>query len=167
MSAKLQESKDNGAHAMLGKLVGEWEGMAKTWFEPDKVADESPSRGTIKLILNGSYALYEYKGSFGGKPLEGMAIIGYHLDLRKFECAWVDSFHTGSAIIFSEGKRNENDIKVTGQYAYVTPDAEQYWGWRTEIAIVSDNEIVFTAFNISPEGEEQKATELRYNRVGE
>ncbi len=165
MGEKFENSKASGQHAQLSKLVGKWEGIAKTWFEPDKTADESPSQGTMRLILDGQYILLEYKGSFGGKPLEGLAIIGYHLDLRKFQCAWVDSFHTGSAILFSEGMKDDKSINVLGSYAYVTPELEQYWGWRTEIEILNEEEVKFTAYNVSPEGDEAKATEIIYKKV--
>lgn len=167
MSEKLESSKSSGAHFQLSKLIGEWEGIAKTWFEPDKTADESPVHGTMRPILGGRFILHEYQGSFGGKPLDGMAIIGYHLDLQKFQCAWIDSFHNGTAIMFSEGKKNAADISFLGNYAYVTPEAEQYWGWRTEIEITAADEIKLTAYNVSPEGDEARATETIYKRVQE
>jgi Protein of unknown function (DUF1579) len=42
---------------------------------------------------------------------------------------------------------------------------EQHWGWRTEIEMPGDDEVKITAYNISPEGEEARATELLYRRV--
>ncbi|HSI70932.1 MAG TPA: hypothetical protein VK941_11910 [Gillisia sp.] len=39
----------------------------------------------------------------------------------KFQCAWIGSFHNGTAIMFSGGKKGEKDISVLGSYAYVTP----------------------------------------------
>jgi hypothetical protein len=165
MTQKLTLSKNSGAHYQLSKLAGEWDGTTKTWFDPNKLEDESPNKGTIRPILDGRYMLYEYKSSMGEKPLAGMAIIGYHLDLNRYQIAWVDSFHTGSAIMFSEGERNNQDMNVLGSYAYVTPDAEQWGGWRTTIEIVSETEIIIRAFNIY-EGDETRATETVYKRVG-
>ena len=165
MSDKFEVSKTSGVHFQLSRLVGEWEGSSKTWFEPTAVADESPVRGSMRLVLDGRFILHEYSGSFAGKPLQGMTIFGYHLGLKKFQSALIDSFHNDTALMFSEGMRGSEDFKVLGSYAYVTPEAEQHWGWRTELEILSDDEVLITAYNISPAGEEAKATELRYKRI--
>ena len=165
MSDKFEASKTDGAHYHLSRLVGNWEGTTKVWFEPNVVRDESPVKASMKLILEGRFILHEYTGSLGGKPLEGLAIYGYHLGLKKYQSAWIDSFHNGSAIMFSEGTKAADGMNVLGSYAYVTPETEQHWGWRTELSVVSDDEVVFTAYNISPEGQEDKATETVYKRV--
>ena len=165
MSEKFETSKETGAHFQLSRLVGEWEGTTKLWFEPGKLADESPVRGNMRLVLDGRFILHEYKGSQGGKPLEGIAFYGFHLGLNKFQSAWIDSFHTGSAIMFSEGNKGENNISMLGSYAYVTPEIEQYWGWRTTIEMISDDELLIIAYNVTPEGEEAQATKTVYKRV--
>ena len=165
MSEKFETSKATGVHFRLSKLAGEWEGTTKTWFEPDKIADESAIRGSMRLILNGRFIIHEYKASFGDKPLEGIAIYGYHLDTGKFQSAWSDSFHNGTAIMFSEGGRGNDSFAMLGSYAYVTPELEQQWGWRTEIEIINEDEVKITAYNISPEGDEAKATETLYKKM--
>ncbi len=162
--SKLETSKTSGIHLQLSKLAGNWAGTSKVWFEPGDPVDTAEVTGTMKLIMNGKYILHEYKSAFQGKPLEGIAIYAYNLDLNKYEMAWIDSFHTGTFIMFSEGKRNTDEFKMLGSYAYVTPETEQHWGWRTEINMTSDDDVVITAYNISPEGEESKATEFVYKR---
>jgi hypothetical protein len=162
----METSKTSGIHFQLNQLVGEWEGTAKTWFEPDKIADESPMRGSMKLILGEKFILHEYSGSFEKKPLEGIAIYGYHTGLKKFQSAWIDSFHNGTAIMFSESNKGNENFDVLGSYFYITPEMEQKWGWRTHIDIVSNDEVRITAFNVTPEGEESKATEIIYRRIG-
>ncbi len=165
MANKFEASKTAGLHYQLNRLTGNWKGTSKTWFEPDKVADESPVEATIKTILGGRFVMHEYKGSFEGKPLEGLAIYGYHLGLEKFQSIWLDSFHNGAAMMFSEGKRGSDAFDMLGGYTYVGPEMEQHWGWRTEIELPSNDRLVITAYNISPEGIEQKATETIYERI--
>ncbi len=165
MSEKWQNSKTTGVHFQLSRLAGEWVGTTKVWFEPDKIADESPVRGSMRSILDGRFIMHEYKGSFGGKPLEGIAIFGYHLEQEKIQAVWIDSFHNGTALMFSEGKKGDRRLSMLGSYAYITPDMEQHWGWRTEIEMLNDDEVKITAYNISPEGEEAKATETLYKKI--
>jgi hypothetical protein len=164
MSQKFEASKETGPHAQLAKLTGSWKGISRTWFEPGNPSDESPISGSIKPILGERFVMHEYQSSLGGKALEGIMIIGYHLALEKYQCSWVDSFHNGTAIMFSEGQRKAPQMAFTGEYAYVTPEKEHIWNWRTEIEL-KDNTLIITAYNISPEGQEDKATEIVYQRI--
>ncbi|HSB93644.1 MAG TPA: DUF1579 domain-containing protein [Flavitalea sp.] len=165
MSQALEESKTVGPHHQLSKLVGAWKGLSRVWFDPAKLEDESPITGTMRLLMDGRYVLHEYRTGFGDKEITGMAIYGYNLDTQKYQCAWIDSFHTATMILFSEGKKADQKMEVLGSYAYVTPESEQYWGWRSNIEVISPEEIVLTAYNITPDGDETKATEIVYKKV--
>jgi hypothetical protein len=165
MSQKLNDSKLNGPHFQLSRLVGDWKGTTKTWFDPSKLEDESPIKGTMKLILDGRFIMHEYQSSFGDQSLSGIAIYGFDLNTQKYQCAWMDTFHNGTAIMFSKGNKGEEGINVLGSYAYITPETEQHWGWRTQLDIISDSGIMITTYNISPEGQETKATETNYSKV--
>jgi hypothetical protein len=157
-----QSMASGGRHAALQKLLGEWVGTARVWFEPDKLGEEASVRGTIRSVLDGRFVVHEYATTFFGAPNDGIAIIGWHMDAARYEMAWVDAGHSGTAIMFCEGGRDAADVSVLGHYG--GHDGGQPWGWRTAIEQPDDDSLIITAWNITPEGEESKATEIAYRR---
>ncbi len=150
-------------HHFLAQLAGGWAGRTRVWIEPDSSPVESPTQGSIQLILDGRFALYLYQSSMDGEPLHGLFTFGYNTNLDRYETAWVDSYHNNTAIMFCSGDARENGFSVLGSY----PDAAggPDWGWRTEIEMPDRDHLIITAFNISPEGVEAKAVETRLNRI--
>lgn len=161
--SKFETSKENGPHLRLSNLVGIWEGNTKTWFEKDVLADEAPMRAKINLLLDGRFINYEYSSTLNGKPYQGIMTWAYDLGNEKCQCSWVDSFHMGTAIMHSEGHETKNGFSVTGTYGWIGIGAP--WSWRTELEIINLDQFMIRAFNISPEGDEAKATETIYYRV--
>ena len=160
MSVKFEASLKDGMHHFLKSLEGNYEGVTKVWFEPDKLADESRCTGSLRSILGGRFLLHEYQGTLEGKPIEGLAIIGCSLGDNKLQTAWIDSFHNGTAIMFSQNNTTAAPYSVLAHYA-----GEPAWGWRTEITKENDDKICITMFNIPPGGTESKAVETIYTRV--
>jgi len=154
---------EGGRHHGLARMAGEWAGTYKLWFEPDKLAGESTQRGSIRSIAGGRFLLHEYEGSFDGEPFSGVAILGHHIDDGTWESAWVDSFHTGTAIIFSASPSGDERFSALGSYG--DGQGGPRWGWRTELEQPDADTLVITMFNITPNGDEAKAVEIRYARV--
>ncbi|MGV3603463.1 MAG: DUF1579 domain-containing protein [Dyadobacter fermentans] len=160
---KFETSLESGVHHQLQALTGTWQGITKTWFEPDVLADESEMKGTIRSVLGGRFLLHEYQGSLDGKPFEGIAFYGFDIPNNNFQAAWIDSFHMGTGVMLSNGTPTENGFSVIGQYSI--PEYPQPWKWRTVAELKDANTLVLTAYNISPEGQEDKATETVYKRI--
>jgi hypothetical protein len=150
----------------LDQLIGEWEGAARTYFEPDNVADESRWRGSIRAVVPGRFLLHEYRsipptGSVIG-ALQGAMLFGDERDAGLHVCAWNDSFHMSKSTMISRGPRAPRGFSVLGSYA-APPGPD--WGWRTSFDLITPDRLVILMTNISPEGEESRAVEIEYARV--
>jgi hypothetical protein len=167
MSDALEASKQDGPHALLAKTVGSWEGTARTWFEPDELADTSPVKGSFRSVLDGRFVVHEYEGPLMGHSMKGVALHGYTLHEKRFETAWIDSCHNATRIMLSLGEQGAwsgGDVgSVLGSYpAPEGPD----WGWRTEIDVSGAPErLVVRHYNVTPDGQEAIGVEFDYTRV--
>lgn len=47
----------------LRALIGKWEGISRTWFEPGKLADESRITGEFVDVLEGRFVRHTYEGT--------------------------------------------------------------------------------------------------------
>ncbi len=110
-SAKDESPSTKGMYSMsqelLESLVGSWEGTCRTWFEPDKLADESKIKGTIRPVLDGRFFRHEYESTIQGQPRHGDETIAFNSVTNRFQISWVDDFHMNYGIMFSEGEATE------------------------------------------------------------
>jgi hypothetical protein len=157
----LEASLADGPHGLLARLVGGWSGSTKTWFEPDKLADESKFEGRFSPLLDGRFVAFEYTAELSGKPRGGRAWYGYHLDGGEFTKAWIDSFHTNTSMMTFTGAAIEGGFEVAGTYA--AGDGPP-WGWRSRVVLSGDDNLVITDFNVTPDGEAARAIETALRR---
>ncbi|HZF16847.1 MAG TPA: DUF1579 family protein [Steroidobacteraceae bacterium] len=167
-SAGAQDGKPMTGEQVLKSLIGKWEGNCRTWFVPDKIEDESKVTGEFASVLDGGYVRHVYTGSMHGKPRRGEELLVFNAATKTFQASWIDSFHTRTMILFSEGAGTARGFSVRGDYS--VGEKEPKWGWRTEYTLVDEDHLTITSYNIIPKGSkypaaDYKAIEVTYQRV--
>jgi Glyoxalase-like domain/Protein of unknown function (DUF1579) len=142
-------------HARLMALAGHYQGNTRTFVDPNAAPDLADDTLYIEPALGGRWLRLQWFGTVFGKPRSGEMLLGFHIDAGEYEMTWADTFHTGSAIMWSSGKaRQDGVVSVIGSYAA----GPERWGWRTEFHLDRDA-LRLRAFNISPNGHEDRAIE--------
>lgn len=148
-------------HQALAELAGRWSGDTELYLDPAAAPETSPTWATIEPLLAGRWLRIEYRGTATAQPHAGALILGYHRDAGAFEAAWIDSFHTGTAMMMSVGEaRADGVISVLGSYA---AGAER-WGWRTTLRRAGADALLIESFNVTPDGQEFPAVVTRLRR---
>ena len=145
-----------------GDWIGEWSGICRTWFEPGILADESELRGRWEWAIEGKILRHAYTGEIQGKPRRGEEFLAYNPITARVQHSWWDDFHMNQLLLISKGSWITNGCSVRGDYDVGVE--LPMWGWRTEFVSTSTDQLTITSFNVTPEGEEAKALELRYQR---
>ena len=157
------EQTSESPHHFLTQLAGGWTGTSRIWLEPEKLLDEAPLVGNIQVILDGRFIMFLYQASVEGEAQHGMFTFGYNTTKDRYEASWLDSWHNNTAIMFCVGSARENGFQVIGNYP--DPTGGPDWGWRTEVNLMDEDNLTITAYNITPNGEEAKATEAKLTRM--
>jgi len=153
------------AHARLLRLAGQWRGVARTWLEPGKPPSEARWEGSIAPVLGGRFVRFTYGSELQGTPFAGELLIAYESGEGLWRTSWVDSFHTGTAILVSvgEGGAGAQPVRVRGSY-FAAP-GHPHWGWRTELDDSDPAGLALRMFNVSPEGQEDLGVEVVLRRA--
>ena len=147
-------------HKILAKCEGTWNAQVKAWFG-SKEPTESKGVMKRKMIMDGRYLRESFTGSFADKKFEGLGVIGYDVDKKKYVMSWVDNFSTG--VVINEGTYDPSKKTLTFVGEENTPKGKL----RTKdvLTFVSETEQQFNMFRSPAPGKEFKVMEITYKRV--
>ncbi len=156
----------DAAHARLAKLVGKWRGGSKTIMGPDAPAVEGPWEGEVTALLGGRFVRFGYRGMVGDKPHTGELTVAYESAEKVWRMSWIDSFHTGTAILgMASEPGRDGDSEIGARGTWFAAEGHPHWGWRTVIDDAQPGAMILRMYVATPEGEEALGVEVLLERV--
>jgi hypothetical protein len=160
MMAEMEKAATPGPeHKALVEGVGNWTATSKMWMEPGKPPTETTGSEEVKSVLGGRFVQLNFKGSFMGKPFEGVGLDGYDNIKKKYVMTWADSM--GTTIIYAEGTGDAKQRVYSGEE---TMPNGQKRSFRWVLKIDSKDKRSMEMFAPGPDGKEAKEMEIVYTR---
>lgn len=147
--------------SLIGQLIGKWNGTVSTWTQPQLPAMTGEISGVFSKVLDGRSVLYEYNSNLDDHRSDGMAVIGKDITDGRLRMAWVDTFHTSSDLMILEEKDSKpGELLLGGSYGA----GPETWGWRMVFRPLGDDELFIGHFNVTPDGQQHRAVEIKLQR---
>ena len=153
-------AKPGKPHQHFKRLVGRWNAEILNYEDPSGKPTKNKGTSNIRLLLGGRFMQHNFRGSFGGKPFQGIGITGYDNAQRKYVGTWMDNMGTGMMTI--EGKYDAKSNTLTEMGTAIVPGGKMQFKMVSKY--LSNDKYTFTMSMVSKEGE-RKMMEITYTRV--
>jgi len=158
MQAMMASMAPGSKHAELAKQVGEWDTDCEQ-FMPGMPVQKTKGSATITMIMNGRYLREEFKGTMMGQPFDGLMLLGYDNNLKRYDSTWIDSMGTGMMVSHSKG---DDPTELCG--SFYCPMAGKEISARLVTKVVSDDKHLFEMHAPGPDGKEAIMMRITYSR---
>jgi len=160
MAAMAKLATPGPQHAVLKPLVGSWKTVTKAWMGPGE-PQVSEGSSEVTWVLGGRFVTEEYKGTFMGKPFEGMGLFGYDNQHKEYVSTWADIM--GTSITMSKGRADDGGKTLTYASMFDDPMTGQKKPFKMVTKIIDDNNHTFSMFE-DVNGKETMTMEITYTR---
>jgi len=151
----------NENHKVLDTLVGNWDHTVKWWMSPDSEPALSNGTSEIKWIMGGRFIKHTAEGTSMGQPFEGMGILGYDNEKKKYQSVWIDTMGTG--IVRGGGNYDPTTMTISEEGTFSCP-LEGDKSYRGVTKITDKDNFTYEWYMAGPDGNEFRAMEITYTR---
>lgn len=131
------------AHALLQRLVGEWEVAVRTPADPVERLDRGSAKGVA--LLGGRYVQLQFALTVARWPFEAVQVLGFDALRQQFTASWRDSASTWATECAGAPRADRPDLLAL---AGTTVDAVDPGGrpFRLEIDLAFDQRVTVKLF---------------------
>ncbi len=147
----------------LFSLIGEWTAVNRLWLSPQEPVRESDATASVARVAQGNFLTIRYAWADGGRPQDGLLVLGRVADSDDANAAWIDSWHMADKIMSLRGKVGDaGEVSLVGSYA-APPGPD--WGWRIDLEPGAGDSFRLVMYNVTPDGQEHLAVEAAFSRA--
>jgi len=152
-------------HRQLTPFIGEFRADVKLWMGP---GDPMVSTGRMvnEWDLDGTFVRQTYTGDPNDGPFpsfEGRGFWGYNPATKQYEGFWIDN--AASIMQIETGHVDEAGKVWTMVGEIPNPQDGSMMSKRSVITLADDDHHMLEMFFATPDGQESKAMEIRYERA--
>lgn len=154
--------KPGPEHKLLAGFQGAWTCNVKSWFGP---GEPKESKGTMArtMIMDGRYLQEKFTGDFLGMKFQGMGLMGYDANKKKYVSAWIDNFGTGISTMQGSYDAEAKSITMLGEEDNPTMGGKMKT--RDVLTIVDQDEQKLEMYRTPlKSGKEHKVMEITFKR---
>lgn len=160
MKAWMESATPGKPHAELAKMAGEWKAACEHYM-PGADMEKSTATAKRTMIMGGRFLQEEFKGNFAGTPFEGLMILGYDNNLKKYNSMWCDSMGTG--MIFSSGS-SDSPGSMTSKGSMYCPMHKKVMPCKMVTKTVDEDHETFELYGPGPDEKEMLMMRIHYTR---
>lgn len=158
MQSMMAAMQPGPKHAELAKQVGEWDADVEHYM-PGMPVEKSKGSAKVTMVMNGRFLREDFKGTMMGQPFDGMMLLGYDNNLKRYDSTWIDSMGTGMMVTHSKG---DNSDELSGEF--YCPMVKKEITARLVTKVVNDDMHIFEMHAPGPDGKEALMMRITYNR---
>ncbi|HJW16096.1 MAG TPA: DUF1579 domain-containing protein, partial [Flavisolibacter sp.] len=110
-NAWIVNSQPGEMHKMISLWNGTWSGEVTMWESPGAQPVKSNATVVNKMVLGNRYQQSSFKGTYQGKPFEGLGTLAYDNSRKMFILTWIDN--TGTGMMSAEGPWDPASKSIT------------------------------------------------------
>jgi len=161
-NAITNNSQPGEMHKMMSLWNGTWIGEVTMWIAPDAQPVKSNAIVVNKMVLGNRYQQSSFKGTYQGKPFEGIGTLAYDNSRKLFLSTWIDNTSTG--MMTAEGPWDPASKSITFKGTMSDPATGKLLDTKEIFKPIDNNYQVMEMYAIAPDGKEFKTMEIKYTR---
>lgn len=162
MEAFMKMNQPGEHHAHLKQFVGTFDADTEMMMVPGAPAQKSKGVQKSEMVLDGRYLQGDYTGEMMGMKFQGMSLMGYDNQKKKYFSAWADTMSTGLMTFDGTCDKAGKVFTFTGEYEDLM--TRRKTKARHVTTVVSPDKHTFEWFDTLEDGKEHRVMAITYTR---